>query len=202
MKKTVKITKKEQSRSTISRLLRVAMQEFSEKGYSGASTERIVKNAEVTRGALYHHFKNKQDLFLAVFRMAQEDIGKKIEQAAEQADHPWDELVFGCYGFLEASSDPVLQQIVVIDAPWVLDWNSYREVDNPRPETGLSLLQECLEDLLSKKIIEPLPIDALTHLLSGAMDEAAVWVAQSDNPKEALNNAKIALKKLLEGIKS
>ncbi len=202
MKKTAKITKKEQSRNTINKLVRVAMQEFSEKGYSGASTERIVKNAEVTRGALYHHFKNKQDLFHAVFRMAQEDIGKKIERAAEQADDPWDELVLGCFGFLEACSDPILQQIVVIDAPWVLDWNSYREVDNPRPETGLALLQECLEDLLSKKIIEPLPIDALTHLLSGAMDEAAVWVAQSDNPKEALNDAKIALKKLIEGIKS
>ena len=201
MKKNKKITKSEQSHRTVTRLLRVAMQEFSEKGYAGASTETIVKNAEVTRGALYHHFKNKQDLFLGVFRMAQGDIGKKIEQTAAQADNPWDELIYGCYGFLEACTEPVLQQIVVIDAPSVLDWNSYRQADMTTADSGLSLLHECLTHLLKEKILISIPLEALTHILSGAMDEAAVWVAQSEDPQRALKDAKLALKILLEGIK-
>ena len=201
MKKKEILSKSEQSRITTEKLLQVAMQEFSEKGYGGASTEAIVKKAEVTRGALYHHFKNKQDLFLGVFRMAQREIGRRIAKSAALADNPWDELVNGCFGFLEACSEPVLQQIVVIDAPSVLDWNTYREADASIAETGILLLRECLEDLLEKGIIVSLPLEALTHLLSGAMDEAAVWVAQSNQPAEALKDAKETLKKLLEGIR-
>ncbi len=201
MKKRKIITKSEQSQSTIKKLLRVAMQEFSEKGYAGASTETIVKNAEVTRGALYHHFKNKQDLFHGVFRLAQQDIGARIELGVVNADNSWEELLFGCYGFLEACSEPILQQIVVIDAPSVLPWNSYREADTTNAGSGLALLRECIEGLHQQRVIVSLPLDALTHLLSGAMDEAAVWVAQSDNPQKALKDAKLALTKLLEGIK-
>ena len=76
-----------------------------------------VRLAVVTRGALYHHFKNKQDLFLAVFKEAQHEIGRRIEARADAESDLWRQLIVGCRAFLEACSDPVLQQIVVIDAP-------------------------------------------------------------------------------------
>jgi len=202
LEKKVSLSKKAQSAATIKRLLTVAMREFSQKGYAGASTEAIVKEARVTRGALYHHFKGKKDLFYAVFKAAQLQIGNRIEADADAADDLWDGLISGCNAFLKACSDPALQQVVVIDAPSVLDWNTYRSVDENLPESGLSLLKDCLRDLVAQDMIKPVSVDALAHLLSGAMDEAAVWIAQSRNPSIALPQAQQTLRRLLEGLKT
>ncbi len=202
MEKKASLSKKAQSAATIKRLLTVAMREFSQKGYAGASTEAIVKEARVTRGALYHHFKGKKDLFYAVFKEAQLQIGNRIEAVADAADDLWDGLISGCNAFLKACSDPALQQVVVIDAPSVLDWNAYRSVDENLPGSGLSLLKECLRDLVDQDMIKPISVDALAHLLSGAMDEAAVWIAQSRNPSLALPQAQQTLRRLLEGLKT
>lgn len=200
MKISTSKTKQQQSQETIGVLLTVAMEEFSQYGYSGASTERIVKKAQLTRGALYHHFANKKDLFYSVFLMAQREIAKRIEDSARQATEPWEELLLGCYGFLEATSDPALQQIVVRDGPAVLDWESYRLVAE-EGDGGVTLLAQCLKELSEKKIISAEPIEAMTHLLSGAMDEAAVWVAQADDSGKALGEAKEALSRLLQGLR-
>lgn len=202
MEKKASLSKKAQSAATIKRLLTVAMREFSQKGYAGASTEAIVKEARVTRGALYHHFKGKKDLFYAVFKEAQLQIGNRIEADADAADDLWDGLISGCNAFLKACSDPALQQVVVIDAPSVLDWNTYRSVDENLPGSGLSLLKDCLRDLVDQDMIKPVSVDALAHLLSGAMDEAAVWIAQSRNPSIALPQAQQTLRRLLEGLKT
>ena len=197
----LKITKKEQARATVNQLVKVAMEEFSNKGYSAASTENIVKEAKVTRGALYHHFGSKKELFYAVFKEAQREIGRRIEADADVAEDPWTGLVTGCSAFLKACSDPKLQQIVVIDAPSVLDWNSFRAVDADLPGSGFQLLKQCLQDLIDLKTIKPLAVDALAHLLSGAMDEAAVWIAQSKNPSWALAQAQHSLETLMQSLK-
>lgn len=196
-----KISKADQSKATIDKLLAIAKKEFSQRGYAAASTERIVQQAGVTRGALYHHFKDKKDLFLVVFTKAQEEIGRRIEKQAALTNDLWQQLVNGCRAFLEACSDPILQQIVVIDGPSVLDWNTYRQVDNTLPGSGLSLLKECLSDLLKAKRIRPVPVDALAHLLSGAMDESAVWIAHHTDPETALSQAQKALEIVIESLK-
>ena len=197
-----KITKKQQSQATTKRLIRFAMKEFSSKGYARASTEAIVRDAGVTRGALYHHFNGKKDLFYAVFKEAQREIGRMIEEQADSEADLWEGLISGCKAFLSACSNPELQQIVVIDAPSVLDWNTYREVDTDMPGSGLSLLKECLQGLIDQRTIKSLPIEALAHLLSGAMDEAAVWIAQSKNSPMALKEAQNALEVLMESLRN
>lgn len=195
-----RVSKSEQSRKTVNALLSFALQEFSSKGYANASTENIVQGAKVTRGALYHHFKNKRGLFYAVFKRAQAEIGRRIEETAESAADPWDGLVYGCRAFLIACADPRLQQIVVIDAPAVLEWRKFQEIEAVLPASGVSLLKRCLQELNDRDEICSLPIDALTHMLSGAMNEAAVWVSQSAHPEEAMEEALTVLTKLLEGI--
>ncbi len=195
------VIKEDQSRATIEKLIGVAAEEFSQKGFSGASTETIVHRAGVTRGALYYHFKNKQDLFLAVFKEIQRDIGREIEAAVAPLARPWDQLVAGCRAFLEACADPKRQQILVIDGPAVLNWKTYREVDAALPDGGQSLLRECLQELMEDGIIQPLPIEALVHLLSGAMDEAAVWIAQSEDTETALADAGRILEVLLTSLR-
>ena len=194
-------SKADQSRATIGKLLLVAQAEFSQKGYAAASTEQIVKLAGVTRGALYHHFKDKRDLFLAVFIEAQREIGRRIEQRADATTDLWSQLVNGCRAFLEACSDPVLQQIVVIDAPSVLDWHTYRQVDDTLPDSGLALLKACLASLVDHRLIRPLPVNALAHLLSGAMDEAAVWIAHCADSQKALSQAQTSLEVLLDSLR-
>jgi len=196
-----RLSKSEQSKVTISRLIEVATKEFSRRGYAGVSTETIVREANVTRGALYHHFKGKKELFYAVFKEAQREIGKRIEERAIMVNDSWQALIEGCCVFLEACSDPGLQQIVVIDAPAVLEWSKLREVDATMPDSGLAILKQCLEELRQQNCIKDIPLDALAHLLSGAMDEAAVWIAQSDRHDTALGEAQSALKVILESLK-
>ncbi len=200
MTQSSKITKAQQSQATIELLISTAYAEFSQKGYADAATEAIVRKAGVTRGALYHHFNGKKDLFYAVFQKAQREIGKRIAERADAVDDPWDQLVSGCRAFLQACTEPALQQIVVIDAPAVLDWNAYREVDATMAGSGFSLLREGLQELIDQKLIKPLSTDALAHLLSGAMDEAAVWIAKCDNIERALAEAQQALESLLVGL--
>lgn len=118
----------------------------------------------------------------------------------DTTDDPWDQLVGGCRAFLQACTEPSLQQIVVIDAPAVLEWNAYREVDETMPGSGFSLLREGIQELIDHELIKPLSRDAATHLLSGAMDEAAVWIARCDDSKQALAEAQMALESLLDGL--
>lgn len=192
--------KQKQTRETTEKLIEIATGEFSSKGYAAASTEAIVKKAGLTRGALYHHFGNKAGLFFAVFSTAQAEIGKRVEKAALSTDSLWDQLILGARAFLAASSDPVLQQIVVIDGPAVLKWETVRQVDQNLEGGSLSLLKECLSQLKQEKVIRDLPVSALAHLLSGAMDEASVWIARSDDPAEALLQAQQTLEALLQSL--
>ena len=196
-----KRTKAAQTRATTRKLLTIAKKEFSRKGYAGASMECIVKAAGMTRGALYHHFDGKQGLFYAVFCEAQKEIGRRIEKKTATVSDLWDQLVAGCHGFLEASSDPELQRIVVIDAPAVLKWETVRFADANVEGSGFSLLKECLIELQAEHAIKPLPVDALAHQLNGAMDEAAVWIARSSDTRTALKEAKAVLDELLNALK-
>ncbi|THB80027.1 MAG: TetR/AcrR family transcriptional regulator [Desulfobacteraceae bacterium] len=196
-----KMTKAAQRKATMDKLIQIATREFAAKGYAAASTEHIVEQAGLTRGALYHHFKNKAGLFLAVFRTAQEEIGRRVESSANSTGDLWEQLTLGCRAFLEASSDPVLQQIVVIDGPAVLKWETVRQVDASLDDGSLSLLKECLAELVQSKTIIPVPVEAIAHLLSGAMDEAAVWIAQSKDPVTALEQAWESLNILLSSLK-
>lgn len=194
-KKSLKI---EQGETTVHNLIAVARQLFSERGYAGVSTEEIVRAAQVTRGALYHHFSSKSDLFLAVFEDAQREIADRIEQAATAASDPWAGLLAGSRAFLEASIDPHFQQIVIVDAPAVLGWELWRRVDAVH---GLNELKIGLTELMKAGLIKLQPLDALTHLLAGAMNEAALWIAQSPNPPQALEEAMATLETLLQALR-
>lgn len=183
---------------TVKTMVQVARTLFSERGYAGTPTEEIVKQAGVTRGALYHHFKGKQAIFMAVFEDVQQEISNRIVAAAEATETPWEQLTAGCRAFLEAFTDPKLQQIVIIDAPAVLGWEQWRQVD---AEHGMNDLKYALRELSEAGLIKTLPLDALAHLLGGAMNEAVVWIAQTEDKAQALEEAMSTLEVLLEGIR-
>lgn len=194
-----KRTKAEQREQTIQELIGIARELFSRDGYAGAATEEIVARAGVTRGALYHHFGSKEGLFRAVLEKVQADIAERVEVAANAAEADnWRQLSAGCRAFLEASLDPQIRRIALIDAPAVLGWEVWREVD---AANSARLLQAGLQELADAGQIRALPLVAVAHLLSGAMNEAALWIAGAPDPQIALAEASAGLEALLNGLK-
>lgn len=106
---------KAETEQTIQNLINIARHHFTAYGYANASLEEIVKEAGLTRGALYHHFKNKKGLFLAVFEAVQEEVGGYVEAAAAQSKDSWEQLVNGCQAFLEGAVESHNQRILLID---------------------------------------------------------------------------------------
>lgn len=192
-------TKAEQREATMQKLIEVGRDLFTQYGYAQTPTEEIVEQAGVTRGALYHHFGSKEGLLAAVLEMIQREVAQAVEAAADESDDVWEQLVRGCQAFLRASADPQVQRVLLVDAPAALGWEKWRELD---AANSMVLLQDVLTELVAQKIFKPIPVAALTHLLSGAMNEAALWVAQAADREQALADANQALEQLLWGLRN
>jgi len=178
----VKSRKTEQSEATRAALLAAGEQLFAERGYAGTATEDVVARASVTRGALYHHFKDKQDLFRAVFIVVEERLTGQLAEVALAASDPWKTLTSGADAFLDLCMDPTVQRIVLIDAPSVLGWQQWRELE---AQYGLGLLKEALRDAMDSGVLAAQPVDTLAHLLLAALNEAALFIAQAANRERA-----------------
>jgi AcrR family transcriptional regulator len=191
-------TKAEQRTLTTARLLRIARSQFAEHGYAHASTEHIVHLAGVTRGALYHYFDNKAGLFRAVVAELQHEVAQRIAEATSTTPDPWEQLLIGCRAFLRASLDHEVQQILLIDGPAVLGWDAWRKLD---ADHAMRLLEAGIRQLADAGEIVVSSIAAMTHVLSGAMNEAVLWIAQATEPQTALDEAIAVLEHLLSGIR-
>ncbi len=188
----------ERSTATTRHLVEVARELFASEGYAQTSTEEVVRRAGVTRGALYHHFGSKEGLFVAVLDAVQADVARQVTAAAAVASDPFEQLRAGCHAFLTAALDPRVQRIALIDAPSVLGWDTWREQDAAHSQR---LLQLALEDLTARGIISVTSPTAATYLLSGAMNEAALWIARAHPIEPALDAALDALNRLLDGLR-
>lgn len=177
-------------------LIEVGRHLFATEGYAQASTEEIVQRAGVTRGALYHHFGSKEGLFLAVLDSVLADVGLQVARAAAKETSIWEQLRAGCRAFLHAAADPAVTRIALIDAPAVLDWERWRELDERHSQ---SLLRAALTQIRAEGTISATPA-ATTALLSGAMNEAALWIARAPDRETALAEAIAALDQLLVGL--
>ncbi|GAA0997520.1 TetR/AcrR family transcriptional regulator [Acrocarpospora macrocephala] len=190
----IRARQREQTRHA---LLREGRRLFATLGYGAVGLAEIVQAAGVTKGALYHHFDSKADLFRAVLGEVQEEIARRVVAAAEAQDDPWTQLTAGCQEFLTASTDPDVQQIMLVDGPAVLGWSEWRAMD----EAGSARhLEDALTTLIESGRIARQPVAPLTHLLSGAMNEAALWLATSTDPAD-LTNTRAALLTLLESLR-
>jgi AcrR family transcriptional regulator len=188
----------ERTEATRARLLRVARRCFVERGYQSVPAEDLVREAGLTRGALYHHFGGKEGLFIALYEQIQREVTERIDGAAHAEPDAWGALRAGCHAFLEACVDPEVQRIVLLDAPAAMNWEAWRDVDLRH---GLGSLREGIEAAMASGAIVEQPLDALAHLLLGAMNEAAMWIARSPNPATALAEARRVLDGLLSGLR-
>ncbi|WP_433017148.1 TetR/AcrR family transcriptional regulator [Kribbella sp. CA-294648] len=191
-------TKAQQRVETTAALVAAARELFADKGYGQVSLAEIVDAAGVTKGALYHYFDGKDALFQAVLEQIHTEVAERIEQATEGLDS-WQQLVVGCRTFLTASAEPHRQQIMLIDAPSVLGWGTWRRLD---ASTSMQHLIDVLARLVKEGEIPQQPVVPLAHLLSGAMNEAALWLAGSDHPRRDLKQTLTVLTRLLESLRT
>jgi AcrR family transcriptional regulator len=175
-------TQAERSATTRAALLMAGRQLFADRGFAGAGREEIAERAGVTRGALYHHFATKQDLFVAVVEDLESELGQRLVAAASAGSDPLEELRLGCQAFLDAALDPAVRRIVLLDAPAVLGWQAWRELDE---RFGLGLIKMVLDSVMAAGLIEAQPVDPLAHMLLAALNEAAMLVALADDPDAA-----------------
>jgi AcrR family transcriptional regulator len=187
------------ARATREALIKAALELFTERGYAAVGTEEIVSRAKVTRGALYHHFTDKRDLFRAVFERVEGDLMERIGATMQGADDAWNLMVAGMRAFLDACEEPAVKQISLIDAPAVLGWEEWREIDNRH---GLGLTRAALQGAVEAGVLRPIAVDPMAHLFVAALSEAAFVIAHADSPRKARAEVEEALTQLVEGLRT
>jgi AcrR family transcriptional regulator len=195
-KRAMNDTKAAQALETRRKLEQVARRLFAVRGFADVSAEEIVAAADVTRGALYHHYGGKEGLFEVVVNTLMQEVHAKLEKGASGASDPVQAIERGIGVFLKVCAEPATQRILLIDAPAVLGWPKWREMD---AKYGFGLLKRALAGAIEAGLIRSLDVDVLTHILLGALTETAMVVARSDHPGNARAEAERALIAMLAG---
>ncbi len=188
-------------RSTATRgaLVAAARPLFAERGFGGVGTETIVQAAGVTRGALYHQFADKTDLFEAVYEAVEEDLARRLGEriAASGVSDPIEAMLLGADAWLDACGEQEVQQIVLLDGPAVLGWQRWREIGL---RYGLGLLEGMLTRAIEVGRIPPQPVGALAQVLVGALDEAALYIARAADQATASEEIRGVIARLVAGL--
>jgi AcrR family transcriptional regulator len=191
-------TQSERSEATRAALIAAARQLFGERGYAAVGTEQVVRAAGVTRGAMYHHFGGKRELFEAVYEQVEADVTRRISEGALGISDPLEAMRAGTEVFLDACLEPDVQRIALLDAPAVLGWERWREIASGY---GLGLIEATLRAAMEAGRIAPQPTKPLAHVLMGALDEAAMVVARSEDPAATRIEVAATLRSLLDGLR-
>src|SRR5829696_10493643 len=193
------MSREEQATATRAELLRVARELFAKRGYADVGTEQIVRAAHVTRGALYHHFEDKRALFRAVHEQVADDLLATIAARIAGITDRWDALETGVRAFLDACTDPAVMRISHLDAPAVLGWAEWREID---ARHWLGLVTMALQEAMDSGVLRRREVQPLAHMLLGAMVEASMLIADAADPDAARREVEGPLLALLEGLRA
>src|SRR3954470_665082 len=178
-------------------LLEIAARLFTERGYEATSITDVLERAKLSRGAFYHHFQSKEALFEAVLEMVEEHVGMTLREAAAGASDPVEAIRIGCRAWLDmASDDREVVQITLVDAPSVVGWERWREIDE---QHGLGLL---IGGLAATGRIPDEILDATAHLLHAATLEAALIIARSGARSSQAASVREALDELVDRLLS
>jgi AcrR family transcriptional regulator len=191
-------TQAQRSEQTRSALVAAARRLFADRGYSGVGTEEIVREAGVTRGALYHHFDGKRELMRAVYEQLEEELSQQFAASVTPGAEPAQVLREGAETFLDQCLEREVQQIALLDAPAVLGWEEWREIN---ARYALGLIEGVLAHGIETGQIRPQPVRPLAHALIGALDEVAMLVARSEDPERTREEVGATLTSLLQALR-
>lgn len=184
----------ERGAATRHHIIEVATKLFASQGYAATPIEKILESSGLSRGAFYHHFKSKEQIFEAVFMVVEKEFtSRTLEQIRHIAD-PMEQLRAGCYFMVEGASESRLRQIGLIDAPVVLGWERWRRIED---EFGLGLLRSGLNAAAAARGHSGELPPERARLLLAALIEAALLVARADDRAQSLSHCRSAVDKLL-----
>jgi AcrR family transcriptional regulator len=183
-----------QGRATRGQLIEVATRLFAEHGYEGTSIEAVLSAAGVSRGALYHHFSGKEALFEAVVVAVSDQVTVELTAAVRGCTDPVDAMRTAALAWIGLAADPVIQRVVLVDAPSVLGWERWRDMDGGRTLGTLRAMLRAVSD--SGRLPSEL-VDPFSHMILAALDEIVLVVARSDDPAAAVAEGRMATEELL-----
>jgi len=188
------------SAATRAALVAAARPLFGERGYADVGTEELAKAAGVTRGALYHQFEDKRDLFRAVVENVEQDLIDRIAGRMAQAEvsDALGALAEGAEVLMDVVLEPDIRRIAAIDAPSVLGWEEWREI---RERYGLGLVSAAVAGAIEQGALPEQPVRPLAFLLLGAVNEGAMYVALAEDVGEARQQTLTALRSMLDGLR-
>ncbi len=183
-----------QGRATRGRLIELATSLFADHGYEGTSIEAVLAAAGVSRGALYHHFAGKEALFTAVLEAVTERITEQVTEVISGCTDPVDAMRTGALAWIDLAGDPVIQRVMLVDAPSVLGWEQWRAMDEGRTLGAMRGMLQAVSDSgrLPQELVEP-----FSHMILAALDEAAMVVARAPDSRAAVAEEKQAVEEFL-----
>ena len=190
-------TQAERTEATRTALISAGRELFGERGFAATSIEDLASAAGVTRGALYHHFASKEDLFAAVFEQVEIELMAAAHRGSLAGSDAWDRMRRGCRAFLDACRDRTVQRIALLDAPAALGMDRWREIEK---KYAYASVRGSLEMAMKEGSLPSRPPDALAHLVLGALNEGAMLIARSDGRVSA-KTVMAEIDALLEGLR-
>ncbi|EKY3234038.1 TetR/AcrR family transcriptional regulator [Cronobacter sakazakii] len=164
------------------KLIAAARKAFAEKGFAAASMDELTASVGLTRGALYHNFGDKKGLLAAVVAQVDGEMAQRAKAAAAGVEDAWETLIAEGVAYIQMALDEEVRRIVLLDGPAFLgdpaQW--------PSQNSCLDATRETVISMMARGIIKPVDADAAARLLNGAALNAALWVAASPEPEEAL----------------
>lgn len=183
--------------STRGKLIAAGRKAFAAKGYADTATEDLTADADLTRGALYHHFGGKKGLLEAVIAQIDAESAARLQAIVDHAATPWDGFVEESVAWIELALEPEIQRIVLLDGPAVLGdptrWSSQ--------SACLASTKRSIETLIDQKVIKPVDAEATAYLVNGAALNASLWIASAADPRAAAVKAIASMRALLLGLR-
>jgi AcrR family transcriptional regulator len=185
-----------QGAATREALVTAARRCFGSAGFAETSLDEVVASARVTKGALYHHFAGKEELFAAVYEQVLREVSDRVVSQFLEPD-AWTSLVEGCDLWIEAHLDPVVRRIVLLDARAVLGWEAVRSAEN---RYGVVPLRGVLRRAVRQGVIGDFPLRPMALMVMGSLNEACLYVAEADDQARARQEVRRLVQRGLSGL--
>jgi AcrR family transcriptional regulator len=186
----------QRGQATRDHLILVATRLFAEHGYEGTAIETVLQESGASRGSLYHHFSSKETLFDAVLEDIEARVGRETLAAAKATGgtDPVEALRAGCLAWVRLASDPVIQRVLLLDAPSVLGWQRWRDMDE---QHTLGMIRRVVQFTAQQGRVQPQLVDMFAHILFASLNELALVIARAEDPSSTTQSAEMAIDELI-----